>query len=319
MPLPSPGPAAPGGRPADTVGAAMDPPPGVVPISVVLPTVGRVALLERAIASLAACDPAPAEVLVCDQSGDDAVRALVEGSNLRGARVLRCPGRGIAANVNLGLREAAHPLVALTHDDCTVAPDWVGRAYAHAAAYPGGCIAGRVLPVGDPLHVPSVRVSETPADHLGGARFDLMMANNMVLDRAAALRLGGFDERPGLWRAGEDFDFCYRWTRAGLPVRYRPDMVVHHHDWRGPEQLADTYRTYARAKGVFYSAHIARGDWSLFRPAVRNLVGGLRSLASAVVRRRPAWTDHRRYLLVGVPVGLVAGWREERRSRRHGR
>src|SRR5215471_6223333 len=100
-----------------------------LPVSVVVPTVGRVDQLRSCLDSLAACEPRPSEVLVVDQSGDPALLALVSDYSAAGARVVPCPGRGVSKGRNLGIREAAHEIVLVTDDDCTVEPDWVGTAW----------------------------------------------------------------------------------------------------------------------------------------------------------------------------------------------
>ena len=51
---------------------------GPLAVSAIVPTIGRPALLAECLASLFACDPAPAEVVVVDQSGGDEVMAVVD-------------------------------------------------------------------------------------------------------------------------------------------------------------------------------------------------------------------------------------------------
>jgi GT2 family glycosyltransferase len=206
----------------------------------------------------------------------------------------------------VGLREARHDLLLGTDDDCTVAPDWVGRAWAHLDAEPRGIVTGRVLPVGDPRAVPSTRDDAEPRDYTGDLSCFPLFPNNMALRRTLALGLGGFDE--GL-PAAPDNDFCYRWLRDGKPLRYEPDMVVWHHDWRTSAELERLYIRYARGQGAFYAKHLRRGDFHMLRFIARDLIGGCRALASATLRGRPRWTDPRRPMLSAMPHGLVRGWR----------
>ncbi len=66
------------------------------PVSVAIPTIGRVQLLQQCLASIASCDVRPLEVLIIDQSGDAAIDRLaresadldVEGRSLAPARAL---------------------------------------------------------------------------------------------------------------------------------------------------------------------------------------------------------------------------------------
>jgi GT2 family glycosyltransferase len=127
----------------------------------------------------------------------------------------------------------------------------------------------------------------------------------MILNRSLSLALGGFDE----WlRSAPDNDFCYRWLRAGNRLRYEPDMVVWHHDWRTPEELERLYVMYARGQGAVYAKHLRGGDLGMLVPIGRDLYAGLRGLAARVVRGRPRWSDARQGVLRGLPAGLLEGW-----------
>ena len=56
----------------------------VADVSVVVRTIGRPVLLEKALASLARCQPRPAEVLVVDQSEELSGAAVVDAPGWRG-------------------------------------------------------------------------------------------------------------------------------------------------------------------------------------------------------------------------------------------
>jgi GT2 family glycosyltransferase len=281
-------------------------------LSVVVPTIGRSELLAACLDSILACEPPPDEVLVVDQSRDNAVRDLI-GRIGPPVRHVPCTGRGIARGINLGLRTAVGDMVCVTNDDCTVATDWVGAARAAMQVRPDGIATGMVLPAGDPDGTPSTKTDPEPHDFTGEAPKWVLYGGNMVLPRLAALDIGAFDEREGLLTAAEDNDFCYRWMSAGRPLRYDPSLVVWHHDWRTPRELARRYRTYARGQGVFYAKHLHAGDTAI-RTAVRDdLRRGLRANVAAVVRGRWRQPDEARALLVGVPVGIMRGWLEARR------
>jgi glycosyltransferase involved in cell wall biosynthesis len=283
---------------------------GVLPVSVVIPTAGRARPLERVLASIAACRPAPAEVLVVDQSGDAAVDEVVRRYAPARARLVPCNGRGVSSGRNVGLRQASHELVLVTDDDCTVEPDWVGKAWRLAAGDTDTIITGRVLPVGDARAVPSTIDDPERRDYTGERRGGLLFPNNMALNRSAVLALdGGFDERFGPEEAAEDNEFCYRWLKAGKRLVYEPSLVVHHHDWRTPAELESLYRRYARGEGFFYAKHLRSGDLRMLRFIARDLVWSVRGLLAAVLKRRERWTDFRRATLAGLPGGFRDGWR----------
>jgi GT2 family glycosyltransferase len=289
--------------------------PHVAPVAVAIPTIGRAEPLRRCLDSLNACDPPPAEILVVDQSHDPAIAALVADD--RGDRVRLVPshGLGVARARNDGLRAACEHLVLVTDDDCTVSSDWVGTAWRLASAHPGAILTGRVLAVGDPRAVPSTKDDPLPVDLSSERRGGWLFGNNMVLPRHEVLALGGFDERFGPEEAAEDNEFCYRWLKAGRPLRYEPSLVVEHHDWRTREELERLYVRYARGEGFFYAKHLRRGDLRMLRFVVRDLAWGARGLASALLKRREPWTDSRRGVFKGLPGGFAAGWREYGRQR----
>lgn len=279
------------------------------PMSVVVPTVGRPGLLQACLASLASCVPRADELLVVDQSGDSSVREVVAGFASVGARYIACSGRGVSRGRNVGIAEAAHDLVLVTDDDCTVAADWVSAAWELARRHAGTIITGSVLPAGDPSAVPSWKDDPNAHDFTGEVHGGALFPNNMVLPRSSVLAAGGFDERFGPDEAAEDNDFSYRWLRSGGSLRYEPSLVVWHHDWRTRAELERLYTRYARGQGFFYAKHLRRGDWTMLRFLARDLYWAVRSLVAAAVRRRDDWADPRRGILRGLPQGLVHGWR----------
>jgi len=278
------------------------------PVTVVVPTLGRERSLRSCLDSLAACRPRPAEILVVDQGHDPAIASLVAAYG-PAVRLVPSYGHGVSLGRNDGLRAARNGLVLVTDDDCTVSPDWVGTAWSLAREHPGAIVTGRVLPVGDALSVPSTIDDPNPRDLSDERRGGVLFGNNMVLPRDPVRELGGFDERFGPREAAEDNEFCYRWLKTGRRLRYEPTLVVQHHDWRSAEELEQLYIRYARGEGFFYAKHLRLGDLRVLRFIVRDLVHAVRSLASALLKRRAAWTDSRRGILRGLPGGFVDGWR----------
>ena len=282
---------------------------GAVRVSVVVPTIGREAPLRRCLASLAACRPPAAEILVVDQSHERAIAELVTEFSAMGARLVLCTGRGVSRGRNVGIRESAHPVVLVTDDDCTVEPDWVETAWRLMAVDSGQIVSGRVVPVGDERAVPSTKVDPERRDYTGEIHNGVLYGNNMALNRELVMSAGGFDERFGPSEAAEDNDFCYRWLKAGRALRYEPALVVHHHDWRTPGELEQLYVRYARGQGFLYAKHLRRGDLRMLAFIARDLYYVLRAFAAALVKRRERWTDPRLGIPRGLPAGLWHGWK----------
>lgn len=288
---------------------------GTAPVSVVIPTLGRAEPLERCLTSLAECQPRADEIVVADQSGSERVSEVVERFGPIGARLVLCDGKGVSNSRNVGLRAAVNDLVMVVDDDCTVEPDWVGVGWHSMADGSDKIVTGRVLPVGDPRSVPSTIVETTWKEYTGQLRGGVLFGGNMVVDRRLVFAEGGFDERFSPEEAAEDNDFCYRWLKAGHRLIYEPHLTIHHHDWRTPDELRQLYLRYTQGEGFFYAKHLRAGDLRMLRFIARDLYWGLRSLAAAAVKRREDWTDFRRAILRGVPVGFSRGWRAYGRGR----
>jgi len=278
-----------------------------VPASVLVRTIGRIDLLRACLESLFGCRPRASELLVVDQSGGTAVATLVDELAGSGARRLPCAERGRALALNVGLLGAAHDLVLVTDDDCTVAHDWTGLGYGYMVEEPRGIVTGRVLPGGDAGAVPSTRADSAPRVWTGELHFGALYTGNMACDRREALAVGGFDER--IKPAAEDNDFCYRWLRAGKPLRYQPDLTVWHHEWRSREDLERWYVDYARSQGIFYAKHLRLGDMRMLRWIAYDAFAGLRGTAARLVLGRPRWSDAAQGIPAGLPRGLLEGWR----------
>jgi GT2 family glycosyltransferase len=274
--------------------------------SVVIPTIGRVELLRSSLESVAACAPRAGEIVVVDQS-DDGVGDVVAEFDSAGARVVRSSGRGIALATNEGVAAARHDTVLVTHDDCTVAGDWIGRAVRLMADDPRQIVTGRVVPDGHPASVPSTRDSPTPCDFDSSSYPWVLCPHNMAFTRTDMLEFGGFDQRFTV--AAEDIDLAYRWLKEGRPLRYRPEMVVWHHDWRAPAALKRTYLAYHRGRGEFYGKHLRRADlrmlWLLALDAYWTLV----TIPAQLRERRRGQVHERGGVWRGVPAGLLRGLR----------
>jgi GT2 family glycosyltransferase len=276
-----------------------------LPVTIVLPTIGRPALVRQCLESLAACDPLPSDILVVDSSEDGAVTDVVADFAPM-ARRIHCAAPGLGTAFNLGLREAHHEIVLLTNDDCSVEPDWVERGHAHSSANEDAIVTGRVRPRGDPELVPST-IDDVAAREYAGQGAFVLYTQCIALRRSQVLEFGGFDGsvRP----SAEDNDLSYRWLRAGRRIRYEPDFVVWHLDWRTPEQLARLYVGYGIGQGMVYGKHLRHGDITMLRHVAATLFWSGRAVIARLMRGAPPRPDPRLGMLRGLPRGLVRGWR----------
>jgi len=283
--------------------------PAVVSVTVVLPTIGRPELIRNCLESLAQCDPRADEIIVVDSSDDESVENVVAAFREAGARTIHSSAQGLGSAFNLGLQTGKHDIVLLTNDDCTVEPTWVGRGQALASQYGDTIVTGRVRPRGDPAVVPSTIDDPVGREHVGRPNF-VLYTQCMALRRADVLEFGGFDGR--VRPSAEDNDLSYRWLRAGRRIRYEPDFVVWHHDWRTREQLERLYVNYGIGQGMVYGKHLRQGDLLVTRYLLADLRAGFRGLIARAVLGPRDYADPRLGLLRGLPVGLARGWRAAR-------
>jgi GT2 family glycosyltransferase len=284
-----------------------------LPATVIVPTIGRPAMLALLLDSLAAGDALPDEVIVIDQSGDDHAHLTLDRPFT--VRVLHTTPPNIARAMNAGLRAARNDRCLITNDDITVATSWVRLCCALQDA-PGVIATGRVLAGGsDSRRVPSVMLNEFACDYRSPQPWGIF-PGNCAVDRVAVLALGGFDERDGFRIAAEDNDLAWRWLAAGNVVRYRPELVVWHHDWRSADEIARRFREYGAGQGALYGKHLARGDLAILPFAVRDVARGLRGQVARILKRRAPHTDWRQGLFPGVVVGIVRGAYAELSARR---
>lgn len=199
----------------------------IEPVSCVIPTHGRPDLLRDALASVAAQTLRPCEVVVVDDTCDEATRRLTEEAAVHtGMRVryLAHPdGTGASSSRNIGARAARGTVLAFLDDDDLWLPRYL-EATSSALAHSGHPVAFAGLHT-DPREqlVPTAQIPPglTAADVL--ARNPGVTGSNIVLRRDAFFSVGGFDE--GLW-VSNDKDFLVRLLDHGLEYAVVSEALV---------------------------------------------------------------------------------------------
>lgn len=214
-----------------------------IPLTVVVPALGRVAQTRRLLRSLAASDHAFEVIIV-----DDATPVPLEvslGPLPEDVRVLRQPERrGPAAARNRGVSAARHDIIAFTDNDCVVPPTWAARIFTYASRLPRrfAGVGGRTVPLGDDLFSRYYGFHKTLDPWLERGRYLYVVTANAAFRRHALIEVGGFDEgiaQPG----GEDPGLCFKLQRAGYQLAHDPEAVVFH-EFR--PSLRDFTRTFFR-------------------------------------------------------------------------
>lgn len=193
-------------------------------VSVVVPTVDRVVLLERTLRGLAAQEGIDYEAIVVHDGDAHVVALLADWSDRLPLRGLEIPERGAVPKRNAGWHAAQAPIVAFTDDDCEPAPGWLAGALAAFDAH------------GPNLDLVQGRVDAHPDDATVGGAFRRTITvhehyegypnANLVYRREALERVGGFDD--AYWGAGEDADLAHRVIESGGGVAYVDDALVWH-------------------------------------------------------------------------------------------
>jgi glycosyltransferase involved in cell wall biosynthesis len=289
--------------------------------SVVLATMGRPAVLSETLASVARCDPPPAEIVVVD--GDESRSAEAAARDLGNEIPVRySPSRaGLTVQRNVGLDLAEGDVVVFVDDDTEVDP---GLFAALAEGYrdpgvvgvtgrvvdrdlrrfgnmrsrwrrllPGGGREGSLTRFGYPRRVQDETREHDVEYMLGG----LMSA------RAEPARRIRFDEELRGYGLLEDEDFSYRLSRLGR-IRFLPSASVVHRNVGAERKLSRARafnrtvvvnRTYLFRKN-FRRTPVARAQFAL-------LIGVL-----AVHRAVNGEWDGVR----GIVEGSVEAWRQRR-------
>jgi GT2 family glycosyltransferase len=161
----------------------------------------------------------------------------------------------------------------ITDDDIVVSADWLGAISRPVMA--GGdsvLCSGRVLPLSVGLadgFAPSVIDDDEPRIYRGRTWVDVLYGNNMAFSRALFDRLGPFDVRLGVgspYRAASDNDYCFRALEAGCQIRYLPEAVVYHQEWRSKKALHQLRWGYGVGQGAYLAKHVRiRDRYTLIR------------------------------------------------------
>lgn len=220
------------------------------------------------------------EVILVDQNADDRL-APVEAAHAGRLplRRLRSAVRNANHARNLGLRHARGEVVAFPDDDCLYPPGVLDRADAAfaadaalqvltgPAASPGGGLgSGRWRRDGGPIDLGNVWTS--------------VIEFNLFLRRAAAMGLGGFDERmgPGTpFGSAEGNDLVCRAMSRGMAAHYDAALRIVHPDKRLTDVAVERAERYGRGLGFALRRHRApAAAWAAF--LVRPLGGAAMSL-----------------------------------------
>ncbi|REF37518.1 glycosyltransferase family 2 protein [Thermasporomyces composti] len=293
------------------------------------------------ISGLRAQRRAPNRLIVVDTGSRDESRALLAGG-LPGAHILDAPavtgfGAAVARAVQTLPPGQPGEWLWLLHDDCAPDPEALASLLRLAEAGPDVAVVGPKLrdwPRGRRLLEFGVTIAGSGNRETGlefgefdqgqhDAVRDVLAVSTagMLVRRDVFERLGGFDQRFGLFR--DDVDFGWRVVRAGYRVLTCPEAVVFHAEagLRGYRELHAVNGRPRRIdrRNALFTLLVNSPAWKVPFLLVRAVLGSLlRVLALLVAKWPDAAYDEFRALLgvLARPDRIVVGRLRRARYRR---
>lgn len=225
-------------------------------VSAVIVTFDRPALLERTIDSVLRQTHPVDEIIVSDDGHREATRQLLL-SRFPNVRHVPGPSRGIAANLNNGVREARGTWVLLCNDDAELDPSFVELALGQAAREGPHHVYHAAIREHDRIVLPNA------IGYLGYLtrtvptfRYPAAINTQAMFLNRELLTLVEFDER--MVFGYEEIDFACRAAWAGFPGRLVSDCINTHLDpghSDAPYKTSvnfDSNRIYMRFKSLWW-------------------------------------------------------------------
>ncbi|MCB8926162.1 MAG: glycosyltransferase [Ardenticatenaceae bacterium] len=282
-------------------------------VAVVICTRNRPAALRNCLQSLVPFRDQLAQLIVVENSKDDAQTAVL--AKQFSAQLEVEPEPGLCRARNRGLAAAKAEIVAYLDDDVVVDDQWLTRLTAVYQQNPQVAgVMGLVLPAA--LQTPDQHLFEralgglnrgfVPRWFVGKAARTLApqvgVGANMSFRRHLLQQIGGFDEAldPGTRaQAGGDIDIFYQFLKAGHTLLYDPALLVWHTHRREAGAAHTMSAAYGRGTAAAYAKWASQGD----------LAAG-RMLLGYWLRYHPGrlWAAFTRDNLL-LPTLAWAGWR----------
>lgn len=335
---------------ADAVGRLPAVPPAArpapQPVTVVVCTRDRGALLRESLGAIGAIDYPLLEVVVVDNApSDDETRDLL-AVEFPAFRYVREDRAGLSHARNAGLHAASSSIVAYTDDDVIVDPQWLWAiAAGFARADDVGCVTG-VVPSGElrnsvqawfDARVSWSKLTAARTFRLSDPPEDLPMfpfcvgefgtGANFAVRRDHMLALGGFDTALGAGtrtKGGEDLDMFLRVLYDGQAIVVNPAAVVWHRHRDDLAALEAQAVGYGRGFGAWavtvaldprtVGAAIVRSPRALARLIDKPMASVDEATVAATLSRESKGIG--RVELASV-IGGPAAYFAERRAQRH--
>ncbi|MFP4002365.1 MAG: glycosyltransferase [Alphaproteobacteria bacterium] len=200
-------------------------------ISVIIPHLNQLTMLERCLDSIFAQTPPPGgfEVIVVDNGSDEPLERTLDRRRFPDVRLgtEKKPGPGPARNRGAAIARA--PVLAFIDADCVAAGDWLRTIYRAFVENPELAVAGgnvRLL-VKDPKRLSAAEAYESVFAYRQRyyvEKLEFCATLNMAVRKSVFERVGPF----GGIEIAEDTEWGRRAAAMGVKPAYLPDMLVYH-------------------------------------------------------------------------------------------
>lgn len=239
-------------------------------VTCVICTRNRPEPLARVVESLLAGETEAVELLVIDQSDDDAAeRALQRFRSDARFRYQRSVQLGKGKALNEALQLARGAIMVCTDDDCAAPAGWISGMARALQARPAAVVAFcQVLPVPHDRtkgYVPSYHLSQSRT-----LRSVSAICGGLGIGAGIALRcdfvrsMGGFDEAfgpGGRFPSADEWDIAIRALLSGREVLETAELSIVHDGFRTFEQGRDHARRDWLALGAVCAKPLRAGYW----------------------------------------------------------
>lgn len=248
-------------------------------ISIIIPTLNGLNLLQPCVESILAREHSNVEILIVDNGSDDpeTLAWLADIADANHVRILRDPGEFNFSRINnMAVAEARGEILCFLNNDTEViSTDWLNRARAFLSLPDIGMVGARLLyPDGTLQHfgialgmgehriagIPHLGMDAALPGYFGKARLlqevSAVTAACMFVRKADFTAVGGFEEE--LRVAYNDVDLCLKIRALGLKILADPDVTLIHKESR--TRGSDKHG--ARAKRLDEEAAWMRARWA---------------------------------------------------------
>ncbi len=253
--------------------------------SVIIPTYNRAEKLKSCLDAFTKFDYArdKFEVIVVDDGSFENLEPFINDFETDLDIKLFVQGNlGPAAARNRGAKKAVGKFLAFIDDDCIPDSFWLKKFENELTKHPDCLVGGRIINglKLNPYSATSQMISDAVYSYYNSApeRARFFSTNNMAVSREKFFTAGGFNSG---FRTSEDREFCARWLRQALIMRYVSEAVVRHEHQMTFSTFWNQHFSYGRGSCKFNKLNAVRGKkgirlekssfyWHLFRYAFPN-------------------------------------------------